>query len=62
MKAKVINIKDLDTSCWSIQIWGKEYCQICPWNRTKDCGGNSGNAKRIREGGGVKTRDFGAAG
>lgn len=62
MKARTINIKDLDTSCWSIQFWGKEYCQTCEYNGTKDCGGNSGNAKKIREGEGVKARNFGTAG
>ena len=58
MKVRTIDSKDLDASCWSIQFWGKEYCKTCKYDGTKDCGANSGNAKKIREGGTVKARDF----
>lgn len=50
MKARTVNIKDLDASCWTIQLWGKEHCKTCLWNGTRDCGGNSGNAEKIKTG------------
>lgn len=50
VRARTMNQKDLDSSCWSIQIWGPEYCKNCEFKNTSDCGGQTGNAKLIREG------------
>jgi len=50
LKVVGVDISDLDTSCWSIQFWGREICTDCIYNGTKDCGGNVGNAKLIKEG------------
>lgn len=49
-QVRTIKQSELDTSCWHIQVWGKDYCQNCEYNNTSDCGGNTGNAKLIREG------------
>lgn len=50
MKIATIRQSDLDSSCWFAQFWGKEYCQECGYDGTKECGGSFGNAKKIREG------------
>ncbi len=50
MKQGIIRQKDLDSSCWSIQFWGKEHCRKCEFDKTKQCGGNTGNAKLIKDG------------
>ena len=50
MKIATIKQSDLDSSCWLIQFWGRQYCQECELNGTKECGGSFGNAKKIREG------------
>jgi len=50
MKIATIRQSDLDSSCWLVQFWGRSYCQGCKYNGTKECGGNWGNAKRIKEG------------
>ncbi len=47
---RIIKQSELDASCWGIQVWGKQYCKKCEFKETPDCGGNSGNAKLIREG------------
>jgi len=49
VKIVVINQRDLDSSCWLIQAFGKEYCRNCEYNDTGECGGNTGIAKAIRE-------------
>ncbi len=38
---KKINQKELTSECWSIQIWGMDYCDICPYKDTEDCGGEN---------------------
>jgi len=50
MKVGIISSQDLDTSCWSIQLFGKEYCQKCQYEETRNCGANTGNARLIKEG------------
>ncbi len=50
MKIATINQSDLDSSCWLIQFWGREFCQGCEYNGRKECGASFGNAKRIKEG------------
>ena len=50
MKIATIKQSDLDSSCWLVQFWGRQYCQECELNATKECGGNWGNAKKIRQG------------
>lgn len=50
MKIATINQSDLDSSCWLIQVWGLEYCQECELIGTEECGGNWGNANKIKEG------------
>jgi len=49
VKAVVINSKDLDSSCWFIQAFGKSNCKTCQYNNTRKCGANCGNAKLIKE-------------
>lgn len=49
MRIATIKQSDLDSSCWLIQFWGRSYCERCEYKGTKECGGNFGNAKRIRE-------------
>lgn len=49
-QVRTINQSELDSSCWQIQVWGKDYCKTCEFDGTPDCGGNIGNAKLIREG------------
>ena len=50
MEKATIRQKDLDSSCWSIQFWGKEHCKKCESNQTEECGGNTGNARLIKKG------------
>lgn len=50
MKQAIIRQKDLDSSCWSIQFWGKGHCKKCDFNNKKQCGGNTGNARLIKKG------------
>ena len=49
VKERVMNQLDLDSSCWSVQFWGLEACENCEFKNTRRCGGQSGNAKLIRE-------------
>lgn len=39
-KIAIMNQKDLDPTCWSVQFWGVDYCKTCEFLGTKDCGGN----------------------
>lgn len=47
---RTIKQSEFDASCWGIQVWSKEHCKKCEFKEAPDCGGNSGNAKLIREG------------
>jgi len=49
IRARTMNQKDLDSSCWSVQFWGLEACENCEFRNTAECGGKIGNAKLIRE-------------
>ena len=49
MKIATIRQSDLDSSCWLAQFWGRQSCQECEYDGTEECGGNWGNAKKIRE-------------
>jgi len=37
--AKSVNQADLTSECWSVQIWGMDYCWGCEFRDTQDCGG-----------------------
>ena len=39
-KVAIMNSKDLDSTCWSVQFWGVAYCRTCEFLGTKDCGGS----------------------
>ena len=41
MQTKTICQSNLTAECWSIQIWGKEYCKKCEFKNTKNCGGKN---------------------
>ncbi len=44
-KAAIMNSKDLDSTCWSVQFWGVNYCKTCELLGTRDCGGS----KEVKE-------------
>ena len=44
MKVKQVKQANMTAECWSIQIWGKEYCETCEFKDTDECGG-----KQIRK-------------
>lgn len=35
-----INQKDLDSSCWSVQMYGTDHCKTCEFLHTGECGGS----------------------
>ena len=48
-RVAVMNQKDLDSSCWSVQFWGIGYCKACEYRGTDDCGGRHEIKNRLRE-------------
>jgi len=36
----IMNSRDLDSTCWSVQFWGVAYCKTCEFLGTRDCGGS----------------------
>ena len=46
MKVRVIHQSNLTSECWSVQIWGPDYCETCQYLNSTDCGG-----QRIRQSG-----------
>jgi hypothetical protein len=44
MDIKIVKQSDLTSECWSVQVWGLQYCEKCEFKDTDECGG-----KRIRE-------------
>ena len=39
MKMKQVKQNEMTGECWSIQIWGVDYCRKCEYLGTKECGG-----------------------
>ena len=44
MQTKTVKQNELTSECWSVQVWGLEYCDTCEYLNTAECGG-----KRIRK-------------
>jgi len=43
---KTVKQANLTSECWSVQIWGLDYCNTCQYKNKRDCGG-----KKIRKSG-----------
>jgi hypothetical protein len=44
-KVAIMNSKDLDSTCWSVQFWGVVHCKTCEFLGTEECGGS----KEVKE-------------
>jgi hypothetical protein len=38
-KVKTVKQKNMTSECWSVQVWGLEYCKTCECKGTTQCGG-----------------------
>jgi hypothetical protein len=47
-KVAIINSRDLDFTCWSVQFWGVDYCKTCDFLHTEDCGGTKDVKEYLR--------------
>ena len=49
MKIKLVKQNELTSDCWSVQIWGLESCDFCPYINTEDCGGKDIRRKLMND-------------
>jgi len=41
MEERMIRQKDLTAECWSVQVWGSDYCNTCEFKDADECGGKN---------------------
>jgi hypothetical protein len=44
IRSKQVKQSEMSAECWSVQVWGTDYCKKCEYLGKRDCGG-----KKIRK-------------